>query len=67
MIVPISTGPAPEPPLTIAVDCVGKPSVAVIDQLRAAAKERFASRYGSLSVTEMDAIEEGLRKVLGMK
>ena len=66
VVVPISTGPKSEPPLSIAVNCGGKAGVAVIDQVRAASKERFGSRMGSLSVVEMEAIEEGLRQVLGM-
>ena len=66
VVIPVSSGPRPEPYLSIAVNCGGKACVAVIDQVRAAAKERFSSRMGSLSTEEMEAIEEGLRVVLGM-
>ncbi len=64
VIVPLSTGPEPEPPLTIAVNCAGRPSVAVIDQMRAASKDRFSTRVGRLSEGEMAAIEDGLRQAL---
>ncbi|HEY1744947.1 MAG TPA: type II toxin-antitoxin system PemK/MazF family toxin [Granulicella sp.] len=67
VIVPISTGPKPEPPLSIAVNCGGKAGVAVIDQVRAASKERFGHRMGQLAAAEMAAIEDGLRRVLDLE
>lgn len=67
VIIPISSGPRPAPPLSIAVNCEGKAGVAVIDQVRAAAKERFVSRLGSLTPVEMAEIDDGLRRVLGLE
>ena len=67
VVVPISTGPKPVSHLTIAVTSGGAIGVAVIDQVRAAAKERFASRLGRLDVTEMAAIEDGLRRALKLE
>jgi mRNA-degrading endonuclease toxin of MazEF toxin-antitoxin module len=40
--------------------------VAIIDQIRAAAKERFGKRMGLLSTAEMVAVEDGIRQVLGL-
>ncbi len=64
--VPLSTAPTVRPPLTVAVSVGGRVAVAVIDQIRATARERFDSRIGMLSAAEMEAIEESLREILGM-
>jgi len=64
VVVPLSTSPVVRPPLTVAVSVNGRQGVAVIDQLRATAKERFASRMGHLSEVEMEAISEALKVVL---
>ena len=66
VVVPLSTSPTVRPPLTIAVVSAGRPAVAVVDQIRATAKERFGNRIGRLSLPEMEAVEDGLRQVLGM-
>src|SRR5665213_3418439 len=66
VVIPLSTSPTVRPPLTIAVVAGGRPAVAVVDQITAKAKERFGNRIGSLTQGEMDAIEEGLREILGM-
>jgi mRNA interferase MazF len=65
VVVPLSTSPTVRPPLTVAA-FAGRPAVAVIDQIRATAKERFTSKIGTLSAVEMEEIEEALRHVLGM-
>jgi mRNA-degrading endonuclease toxin of MazEF toxin-antitoxin module len=39
-------------------------AVAVIDQVRAVAKQRFLRRAGVISPTELAAIEDGLRIVM---
>ncbi len=65
VVVPLSTSPTVRPPLTIAV-FAGRPAVAVIDQIRATAKERFGKRIAALTSAEMEEIEEGLKQVLGM-
>jgi len=66
VVVPLSTAPTVRPPLTVAVSSGGRPAVAVIDQIRATTKERFGNRIGTLSASEMEAIEESLRQILGM-
>ena len=66
VVVPLSTSPVAHPPLTVAVNAGGRSAVAVLDQIRATAKERFANRMGALSPAEMDEVEESLREVLGL-
>jgi mRNA interferase MazF len=66
VVVPLSTSPAAHPPLTVAVNIGGRSAVAVLDQIRATAKERFAKRMGSLSEAEMDAVAESLREILAL-
>jgi mRNA interferase MazF len=66
VVVPLSTSPTVRPPLTVAVSAGGRPAVAVIDQIRATAKQRFANRIGMLTESEMEALEEGLREILGL-
>jgi mRNA interferase MazF len=66
VVVPLSTAPTAWPPLTVAVASGGRAAVAVMDQIRATAKQRFGNRIGTLSGAEMEAIEEGLREILGM-
>jgi mRNA interferase MazF len=66
VVVPLSTSPTVRPPLTIAVLCAGLPSVAVMDQVRSTAKERFATRIGTVSESELEALQDGLREILGL-
>ncbi len=64
IVLPLSTSPGPSPPLLISVQCAGRPVVAVVDQLRAVAKERLGALVGVASAEEMAAIEDGLRQIL---
>jgi mRNA interferase MazF len=64
IVLPLSTSPGPSPPLLVSVQCVGRPVVAVVDQLRAVAKERLGALAGVASAEEMAAIEDGLRQIL---
>ena len=64
LVVPLSSGPPPAPPLTIPVPGSGPAAVAVVDQVRAVAKQRFVRRSGKVSDADLMAIEEGLRAVL---
>jgi mRNA interferase MazF len=66
VVVPLSTSPTVRPPLTVAVTCAGRPAVAVIDQVRSTAKERFASRIGVVTVSELEELKESLREILGL-
>lgn len=64
MVVPLSTGPAPRPPLVIATPSAGAGSVAVCDQMRAVDKRRLTGRAGQLTATDLHAVEDGIRAVL---
>ncbi|HEV2423231.1 MAG TPA: type II toxin-antitoxin system PemK/MazF family toxin [Terriglobia bacterium] len=64
VVVPLSTGPQAAPPLAVPVHGAGRSAVAVTDQIRAAARERFIRRVGKLSEPDLAAVEEGLRAVL---
>ncbi len=66
VVVPLSTAPTVRPPLTVAISSAGRPAVAVMDQIRAAAKERFGNRIGTLTAPEMESVEESLRTILGI-
>jgi mRNA interferase MazF len=66
VVVPLSTSPVVRPPLTIPVSVGGRNAVAVTDQIAAKAKERFRNKMGTLGREEMEAIEDGVRMVLGM-
>jgi mRNA interferase MazF len=66
VVVPLSTSPQPAPPLLVPIDCAGRRAVAVVDQIRAVAKERLDRRMGELSPQDLNAIEEALRIVLEM-
>jgi mRNA-degrading endonuclease toxin of MazEF toxin-antitoxin module len=48
------------------VNCGGKPVVAIVDQIRAVAKERLQSRMGAIADDEMEAIGESLQQILDL-
>lgn len=64
VIVPLSSSPQEAPPLLVTVRCSGKPAVAVIDQVRAVAKERLISLIEKLPAEELQSVETALREVL---
>ena len=64
VVVPLSTAPHESPPLLIGLRSVGKPAVAVLDQLRAVTKERLQEKLGVLATTELHALEDALREIL---
>ena len=64
VVVPLFTGPRVSPPLLIGVPSAGAAAVAVLDQLRAVAKERLLERLGTVTPHELTAVEEGLRDIL---
>ena len=64
VVVPLSSSPNARPPILIAVNCAGKFSVAVVDQIRAIAKERLQARIGVLAEPEMEAIGDALQQIL---
>jgi mRNA interferase MazF len=64
IVLPLSSSPVPSPPLLIPGQCADGSVVAVVDQIRAVAKERLESMAGVNSPEEMAAVEDGLRQVL---
>jgi mRNA interferase MazF len=64
VVVPLSTGPAPRPPIVVSTPSAGLNSVAVCDQLRAVDKRRLTRSSGRLSIADLGMIEEGVRRVL---
>lgn len=64
VVVPLSSARQAASPLLVPVVCGKRQAVAVVDQIRAVSKERFASRMGALLPEDLTAIEESLRVVL---
>ncbi len=66
VVVPLSTGPTPRPPVVLAVPSAGADAVAVCDQVRAVDKSRLTTLRGTLSPRDLRAVEDGVRAVLGL-
>jgi mRNA interferase MazF len=66
VVVPLSTGPEPHPPVVVATPSAGERSVAVCDQLRAVDKRRLARNAGLISGSDLSAIEEGIRRIFDL-
>jgi mRNA interferase MazF len=67
VVVPLSsTHEQTEFPLLIAVRSSGRPSVAIVDQIKAAAKERFIRKLGVASAGEMEQIGDALAALLSL-
>jgi mRNA interferase MazF len=64
VVVPLSTGPEPRPPLVVPTPSAGPSSVAVCDQLRAVDKRRLTRLSGRLSTMDLRTIEESVRRIL---
>lgn len=64
VVIPFSSSPQASPPLLVPVTCEGRAVVAVIDQIRAVAKERLEKAIGMLSPEQMQAVEQALREIL---
>jgi mRNA interferase MazF len=64
VIVPLSSSPRSAPPLMVDVTCSGQRAVAVIDQVRAVAKERLISLIEKIPAKELDSVEVALREIL---
>jgi mRNA interferase MazF len=64
VVVPLSTSARVAPPLTVRVKCSGSLVVAVIDQVRAVAKERLNELIEALSPEYLRDVEEALRQIL---
>jgi mRNA interferase MazF len=64
VVIPFSSSPQASPPILVPVTCQGRRVVAVIDQIRAVAKERLEKVIEALPLEEMEAVEQALREVL---
>jgi mRNA interferase MazF len=64
VVIPLSSAPTPSPPLKVLLTCEGRPSVAVVDQVRAVTKERFLRRIETVSTQQLRTVEDGLRAIL---
>jgi mRNA interferase MazF len=64
VVIPLSTSPETSPPLLVPIECAGRSVVAVVDQIRAIAKERLQKRLDSASADDLKAVEDGLRQIL---
>jgi len=64
VVIPLSTSPEASPPLLVPIECAGRGVVAVVDQIRAIAKERLQKSLGSVSADHLRAVENGLRQIL---
>lgn len=64
VIVPLSTGPDPRPPIVVPTPSAGSRSVAICDQLRAVDKGRLSDILGALSAEDLRAVEDAIRRVL---
>jgi len=64
VVLPLSTAAQANPPITVPIDCAGKQSVAVTDQVRAVAKHRLQSKLGQARSEDLGKIEDALKTVL---
>ncbi len=66
VVVPLTSNTSRHYPGEAVVTVAGKPSKAMADQIMAADKARLKSQLGSLSKTDMLAVEEAILVHLGM-
>ena len=64
VVVPLSTAPQSAPPVLVPVDCMRRRAVAVVDHIRAVAKERLTRHMGEISLGDLASVEEAFRIVL---
>jgi mRNA interferase MazF len=64
VVIPLSSAPTASPPIKVLLTCEGRPSVAVVDQIRAVTKERFLRRIETVNTQQLRAVEDGLRAIL---
>jgi mRNA interferase MazF len=64
VIVPLSSSPRAAAPVMVSLTCAGRPAVALIDQVRAVAKERLVSLIEPLSPEHLSAVDDALREIL---
>jgi mRNA interferase MazF len=64
VVVPLSTGPQPRPPIVVSTPSAVADSVAVCDQVRAVDKRCLTRNQGRLSVADLHSVADGLRRIL---
>jgi mRNA interferase MazF len=64
VVVPLSTGPSPRPPIVVPTPSAAQGSVAACDQLRAVDKTRLTERTGQLTAADLRAVEAAVRALL---
>ena len=64
VVVPLSTAAKAHPPITVPITCQGKSVVAVIDQIRAVAKQRLRSKIETADAKTLRAVTSALVKIL---
>jgi mRNA interferase MazF len=64
VVIPLSSSPRPHPPLLMQLDCGKRSVVAVMDQIRAVAKERLQRRLEVVPPERLERIEEALKQIL---
>src|SRR5262245_41476901 len=64
VVVPLSTSAKARPPITIPVLCMGEQVTAICDQSRTVDKSRLKNLADSLSIKDLNALDDGLRQVL---
>jgi mRNA interferase MazF len=64
IVVPLSTGPAPRPPINVPMRSVALTSVAVCDQARCLDKSRLTRLIAQLDTHDLALLEESMRQIL---
>ena len=67
VVVPLSSAAKPHPPITVPVSCQGQPAVAVIDQIRAVAKQRLKSKWETMTTHDLTAISRAISTILEIR
>ena len=65
-VVPLSSSGKVLPPVVVGTPSAGENSVALCHQIRTVDKSRFGKEVGELSAEDMEAVEAGVRQVLGL-
>lgn len=66
VVIPLSSSPTPRLPLVVPVNSLSAHSVAVCDQNRAIDKSRIKEKPSELTVSEMELLDESLKRTLGL-
>lgn len=66
-VVPLTSSPRALPPLIVPVPSAGKAeSMALCHQIRTIDKTRIGKQLGTLSIEDLAAVEDGVRRVHGL-